>query len=170
MGRDVCVFYDSDHGRWIAYYCGTVNGNGERRRAMVARTAPTPEGPWSEEETAVRTVGNPESPYVVQRGPWYHLWQQMSVYRSDDPLDFNDAESVAHMTGLWYNGKWPPEVIEHEGQFYIAAYGRGLHVARLQWHQRTPEEVGVWRKRWLAYLSEEHRKPRERERLRRARK
>ena len=166
MGRDVCVFHDADNRRWIAYYCGTANVNGERRGAMVARTAPTPEGPWSETETAVRTVGNPESPYVVKRGKWYYLWQQMSVYRSEDPLDFNDAELIAHMTGIWYNGKWAPEVIEHEGQFYVAGYGRGIHLARFQWNEKTPEQVADWRSKWQAYLAEESRKRLERERLR----
>jgi len=167
MGRDICVFHDSDRERWIAYYCGTVNLNGERRGAMVARTAPSPEGPWSEKETAVRTVGNPESPFVIQRGQWYYLWQQMSVYRSDDPLDFDRAELIAHMTGIWYNGKWAPEVIEHQGQFYIAGYGRGIHVARLQWQKKTPHQIATWRENWAAYLAEEHRKRLERERRRR---
>jgi hypothetical protein len=167
MGRDVCVFHDADKKRWIAYYCGMANTAGGRKGAMVARIAPSPEGPWSEEETAVRTVGNPESPFVIQRGPWYYLWQQMSVYRSADPLDFDDAELVAHMTGIWYDGKWAPEVIEHAGQSYISGYGRGIHVARLRWKEKTPDEVAAWRDKWNAYLSEEHRQRLERERRRR---
>lgn len=166
MGRDVCVFRDTERARWIAYYCGTVTRGDERRGAMVARTAPSPEGPWSEEEIAVRTAGNPESPFVIRRGGWYYLWQQMSVYRSDDPLDFDDAELIAHMTGIWYGGKWAPEVIEHDGQHYIAGYGRGIHVARLRWREKTAAEVAAWRAAWTAYLAEERRKRLERERAR----
>ena len=132
---------------------------------MVARTASSPEGPWSDGEIAVRTVGNPESPYVIQRGRWYYLWQQMSVYRSDDPLDFEEAELIAHMTGIWYNGKWAPELIEHDGQCYIAAYGRGIHVARLRWRKKTPDQIAAWRENWNVYLSEERRKRLERQRM-----
>lgn len=166
MGRDVCVFHDEPNDRWIAYYCGVAEVAGERRGAMVARTAPAPEGPWSEEETPVRTDGNPESPFVVRRGPWYYLWQQMSVYRSNDPFDFNGAELVAHMTGIWYNGRWAPELFEHDGQWYVSGYGRGIHVARIVWREERPEEVAAWRAEWLDYLAEEHRKRRERERRR----
>lgn len=170
MGRDVCVFHDTADRRWIAYYCGTVNTDGKRKGAMVARTAPSPEGPWSDKESAVRTAGNPESPYVIKRGEWYYLWQQMSVYRAADPLDFDNAELIAHMTGIWYSGKWAPEVIEHEGRFYIAGYGRGIHVALLEWEGKTPDQVAAWRKRWNAYLAEEHRKRLEREEQRRKQK
>jgi len=166
MGRDVCVLYDEANARWIAYYCGTATVNGQRKGAMVARTAPTPEGPWTRQEIAVRTEGNPESPFVVKRGPWYYLWQQMSVYRSEDPLNFDNAPLVAHMTGIWYSGKWAPEVIEHEGQWHIAGYGRGLHVAKFNWVQKSPEQVDQWRKNWLEYLAEENRKRREREKAR----
>ncbi|MFO7958602.1 MAG: caspase family protein [Candidatus Brocadiia bacterium] len=167
MGRDVCVFHDEANERWIAYYCGTAEVDGRRRGAMVARTAPTPEGPWSEKEIPVRTEGNPESPFMLKHDGHYYLWQQMSVYRSTDPLDFNNAELVAHMTEIWYGGKWAPEVIEHGGEFYIAGYGRGIHVARLKWEQKTPEEVAQWRRKWLSYMEEELRKKRERERRRR---
>jgi len=166
MGRDVCVFHDADNRRWIAYYCGTVESNGERRGAMVARIAPSPGGPWSERETAVRIEGNPESPFVIQRGDWYYLWQQMSVYRSDDPLNFDRAELIAHMTGIWYDGKWAPEGIEDDSQYYIACYGRGIHVARLNWQEKTPGQVVAWREKWNAYLSEEKRRRLERERQR----
>ena len=66
MGRDVNVFRDEPNKRWIAYYCGNVKGPEGRHGVMVARTAPALEGPWSKEETPVRTEGNPESPFVVR--------------------------------------------------------------------------------------------------------
>lgn len=167
MGRDVCVFGDKANNRFIAYYCGTATVDGQRRGAMVARTAPTPEGPWSKEELAVKTDGNPESPFVIKRGEWYYLWQQMSVYRSKDPLNFNGAELVAHMTGVWFGGKYAPEVLEHDGKWYVAGYSRGLWVAEFKWESKTPAEVEQWRQQWLAYLKVEHAKRLERERKRR---
>ncbi|MFO8013483.1 MAG: hypothetical protein R6X20_09280 [Phycisphaerae bacterium] len=169
MGRDVCVFHDAARDRWIAYYCGTAEVDGERRGAMVARTAPTPEGPWSETETPVRTEGNPESPFVLKRGRWYYLFQQMNVFRSADPLDFNRPQ-IAHMTGIWYGGRYAPEVIEHEGRFYLAGYSRGIHVAEMRWAAKTPAEIEAWRKTELARIQKEReaarrrRQQRERER------
>jgi hypothetical protein len=170
MGRDVNLFHDADHERWIAYYCGTVTVGGERRGAMVARTAARPEGPWSDEEKAVLAQGNPESPFVLKRDGHYYLFQQMSVYRSADPLDFNRAELVAHMTGLWFDGKYAPEIIEDGREMYIAGYSRGLHVAKVKWVRKTPAEVAAWREQRLKYLEVENAKRLEREKKRAAEK
>jgi hypothetical protein len=41
------------------------------------------------------------------------------------------------MTGIWYSGKWAPEVIAHNGEDYLAGYGRGLWVAKLKWIEIT---------------------------------
>lgn len=165
MGRDVCVFHDEAAKRWIAYYCGMAEVAGRRHAAMVARTAPAPEGPWSEAETPVRTEGNPESPFVVRRGKHYYLFQQMNVFRSEDPLDFNRPQ-IAHMTGIWYNGKFAPEVIEDGGKFYIAGYGRGIHVAAFEWQSKTPAEIETWRGTDFARILSERKAAAERRRKR----
>jgi len=166
MGRDVCLFHDEANARWIAYYCGTATVGGQRRGAMMARTAPALEGPWSEKEIPVRTDGNPESPFVLKHGDYYYLWQQMSVYRSNDPLNFTGAEMIAHMTGTWYAGKYAPEVIRDGDSYYIAGYSRGLHVARMKWVSKSPEQLDRWRAEWNAYYAEEMRKLQERRRRR----
>ena len=163
MGRDVCVFRDEPNRRWIAYYCGTVPGPEGRRGAMVARTAPALEGPWSQEETAVRIAGNPESPFVVRHAGKYYLWQQMSVYASDDPLEFTRAPLVAHMTGTWFDGKYAPEIVETGGQWYVAGYSRGIHVSKIRWEERPLAEIAVWREKWAVYLREEEEKRQDRE-------
>ena len=167
MGRDVAVFWDEPNKRWIAYYCGNVKKPEGTRGAMVARTASALEGPWSKEETAVRTEGNPESPFVVFHAGKYYLWQQMSVYASDDPLNFNDAPLVAHMTGLWFNGRFAPEIVENDGQWYVAGYSRGLHVAKFRWERKTLAAIEAWRDKWNAYLREEEMKRQQREEARR---
>jgi hypothetical protein len=48
------------------------------------------------------------------------------------------------MTGIWYGGKWAPEVITHEGQDYLAGYGRGLWLARLNWVEMTRSEADAY--------------------------
>ncbi len=167
MGRDVCLFHDEANERWIAYYCGTATVDGKRKGAMMARTAPAPEGPWSKEESAVLTEGNPESPFVLKHGDYYYLWQQMHVYRSADPLNFNGALLVNQMTGTWYAGKYAPEIVRDGDDWYVAGYSRGIWVCRMKWVQKTPEQVAEWRKKWDAYYAKEMEALHERERQRR---
>lgn len=140
MGRDVNLFHHVDADRWQATYTGGWPGG--EGHAMVARTAPKLAGPWSDPPFAVKTEGNPESPFLVKRGEGYYLFQQMTVYRSDRPTHF-DGEPLTHMTGIWYGGKWAPEVITHEGQDYLAGYGRGLWIAKLNWQPMTPAQVEI---------------------------
>jgi hypothetical protein len=138
MGRDVNLFHDVERNRWQATYTGEWPGG--EGHAMVCRTAPKLPGPWSDPPSAVRTEGNPESPFIVRRGRHYYLFQQMEVFISDRPTHFA-GEPLTHMTGIWYSGKWAPEVISHNGQDYLAGYGRGLWVARLKWDEMTPSEA-----------------------------
>jgi hypothetical protein len=138
MGRDVNLFHDVKRRRWQATYTGSWPGG--EGHAMVARTAAELAGPWSDPPLAVKTEGNPESPFLVRRGGRYYLFQQMQVFVSDTPTRFG-GEPLTHMTGIWYGGKWAPEVITHEGRDYLAGYGRGLWLARLKWVEMTPPEA-----------------------------
>jgi hypothetical protein len=45
------------------------------------------------------------------------------------------------MTGIWYGGKWAPEVISHNGEDYLAGYGRGLWVAKLKRVEMTSSQA-----------------------------
>jgi len=59
---------------------------------------------------------------------------------SDRPTHFG-GEPLTHMTGIWYGGKWAPEVISTGGEDYLAGYGRGLWVARLKWVEMTTSQA-----------------------------
>jgi hypothetical protein len=100
------------------------------------------------------------------RGQRATFEEQMSVYASDDPLDFNQAPLVAHMTGLWYNGKYAPEIVQDGGQWYVAGYSRGLHVARFTWQRKTLADIADWRDTWNDYLRKEQLKRQQREEAR----
>ena len=165
MGRDVCIFRDEPGSRWIAYYTGKPSDPAIRGDTMAARTAGKLEGPWSANVAAVRREGNPESPFVLRHRGRYYLWQQMTVYVSDDPMNFNGSE-IAHMTGIWYGGKYAPEVIEHEGQHYLAGYSRGIWLAKLKWMEKSADEITAWRKEWREYLERERQLREAREALR----
>ena len=142
MGRDVQLFKDGE--RWIAYYCA---------RGMTARTAPALEGPWSEQEIDIAVTGNPESPFVLRHDDKYYLWQQMFVYVSSDPLKFPDSP-ITKMTPGWSHGKYAPEIIESNGQFYVAGYGRGIWLAKMKWEKKAAEEIEQWRATELKAIRE----------------
>lgn len=136
MGRDLMIFHNTLNAQWYAFF--------EYRGRMAARTARHPLGPWSKQVENLGHKGNPESPFMIQRGDDFYLWEQMNVFHSKDPMKFTERP-IAHMTGIWYHGKYAPEIIIHDGQYYIAGYGKGLWLARMQWEPRTMEEINAWR-------------------------
>jgi hypothetical protein len=154
-GRDICVYRDPNSSRWYAYYCGhSVNKAGRKHGAMVARTASRLIGPWSEEPITVRSSGNPESPFVLDYKGKYYLFQQTTVFMSDTPTSF-EGQPIHHLTGLWYGGKYAPEIIVHDGQYYFAGYNRGLHIAKLKWTIKSHEEIQAWRETTYRNIQEE---------------
>jgi hypothetical protein len=85
---------------------------------------------------------NFECPHVVRVGGYFYLFctqnyapgrQQTSVYRSADPTYFglhDDGNFVGHLPVA------APELIHHEGQWYLAALNPeldGIRIARLKW-------------------------------------
>lgn len=71
------------------------------------------------------------------------------------------------MTGLWFNGRFAPEIVENGGQWYVAGYSRGLPVAKFRWERKTLVDIEAWRDQWNAYLREEEMKRQQREEARR---
>ena len=85
--------------------------------------------------------GDAECPFVLARSDAFYLFRNQrygpnnlnTQYRSTDPLDFgvNDDSKII--------GTLPvaaPEIIRHDGDYYIAALKRqlnGIRVARLKW-------------------------------------
>ncbi|NLF38556.1 hypothetical protein GX586_03880, partial [bacterium] len=107
-----------------------------------SRTAPAPEGPWSATAKPVRTVDNPESPFVVRYGDGYYLWQQMPVIYSTNYLDFN-GPLVAHMTKQWFSGRYAPEILHHNGQYYVSGYSSGIWLARMRWEIEEVDDADL---------------------------
>ncbi len=85
---------------------------------------------------------NFECPHVVRVGGWFYLFhtqnyaagkQQTSVYRSADPTWFgidDDANFVCHLPVA------APELIQHEGRWYLAALNPeldGIRLVELHW-------------------------------------
>jgi Secretion system C-terminal sorting domain len=125
MSRDVMIFNNKAvDNKFYGYFLQNVTGGAD----MVCRTAPTPEGPWSATFTPVRANGNSESPFVIKRGAWYYLFQQMQVIASQSPTDFN-GNAIATLAQFRY----APEVLLVGGQYYLAAYSDGLWICKLKW-------------------------------------
>ncbi len=150
MGRDVCVLDDREaSGRWIAYYTSPEPGvnPATRDHTIRARTAERLEGPWSEEATEIPPLTPPpdgypfvyaESPLVVKRGGSYYRFEQLHVYRSDDPLKW-DGPPVANLAPRDPLKRLAPEIVTREGRDYLLAYQwrgrdeRGIFLAPLRW-------------------------------------
>jgi hypothetical protein len=99
---------------------------------MVARGGQAGSGPWSA-----------ECPFVVELHPGqfylfrtqhYGLSQQTSVYFSHDPMEFGIDHDEGHLVCTLPVAA--PEIIQHEGRYYIAALLptlKGIRIARLEW-------------------------------------
>jgi hypothetical protein len=84
-----------------------------------------------------------ECPFVVElEKAQYYLFRtqrygkdaQTSVYFSSDPLNFGIDEDRGHFVATLPLAA--PEIIEHEGQYFIAALLpslKGIQIARLRW-------------------------------------
>lgn len=150
MGRDVCILDDREHsGRWIAYYTSPEPGinPATRDHTIRARTAQNLEGPWSESAIEIPPITPPapgytfvyaESPLVVRRGNYYYRFEQLEVFRSDDPLKWQ-GPAVARLAPRDPLKRLAPEIVTDNGRDYLVAYQwrgrdpRGIYLARLIW-------------------------------------
>ena len=150
MGRDVCILDDRERsGKWIAYYTSPEKGinPATRDHTIRARTAENLEGPWSESAVEIPPITPPakgytfvyaESPLVVRRGGDYYRFEQLEVFRSDDPLKW-EGPPIARLAPRDPLKRLAPEIVTHEGRDYLVAYQwrgrdpRGIYLAPLVW-------------------------------------
>ena len=155
MGRDVCILDDrAQSGRWIAYYTSPEPGinPATRDHTIRARTSTSLTGPWSEDAVEIPPRMPPargytfvfaESPLFVYRQGYYYRFEQMHVFRSTDPLVWND-EPVANLLPQNPIRLLAPEIVSHEGRDYLLAYQwlnndeRGVFLAPLAWDKVEP--------------------------------
>ena len=146
MPRDLMLFDNrARDGKWYAFFTDIAPGKFPERKdnTVSFRTAAKLEGPWSA-KTHVGVVSPPpkgyvfanaESPFVFFRDGLYYRFEQLNLLSSRD-LTAWAGPPVAELNPkpLQYLA---PEVIEHEGRLYVAAYkdhGRaGIFMARLGW-------------------------------------
>jgi hypothetical protein len=153
MPRDVMIFDNrSRDGLWYAFYTDIVAGKYPDRQdhTVSFRTAKDLNGPWSADQTDVGVVTpgkpgnrwnfvNAESPFIVYRDGWYYRFEQMNVLASRDVQKW-DVPILTCLTGTDAWGFIAPEIIEHHGDQYIAAYKyneqrNGIYMARLVWEE-----------------------------------
>jgi len=130
---------------WHCYYTGSSPSNS--LGYIYCRTSPDLEK-WSPSCVVCYggLVGNgrwiTECPHVVEPGPgWFYLFrnqyygrkQRNWVYRSNNPLHFAIDDDTNLVCSLPVAA---PEIIHHEGKYYIAALNPdldGIRIARLKW-------------------------------------
>ncbi len=150
MGRDVCILDDrKQSGNWIAYYTSPEKGinPATRDHTIRARTAKRLEGPWSKQATEIPPITPPpagykfvyaESPFVLRRGNAYFRFEQLFVFRSNDPLKWT-GPPVADLAPRDSLKRLAPEIVSHEGEDYLLVYQwrgkdpRGIYLAPLVW-------------------------------------
>ena len=133
-------------GLWHCYYTAFPNKQG----AVFCRTS-TDTVTWSGSKTvafggqAGTGPFSAECPFVVKLQDRFYLFRTQrygkdavtSVYHSKDPLNFGVNDDAGHfLTTLPIAA---PELIEHEGQWYIAALLpslKGIQVTRMTWERR----------------------------------
>ena len=147
MPRDVMLLDNRAHdGKWYAFYTDIVPGKyADRKNHTVScRTAPKLAGPWRD-NVDLGVVSPPpagyvfmmaESPFILSRKGWFYRFEQLNVLASKD-LSRWSGPATASMAGKNEFEYLSPEIVEHEGRAYLAAYkdhGKGgIHVVRLGW-------------------------------------
>jgi hypothetical protein len=154
MPRDVMVLDNRRRdGKWYAYYTDIRPGKYPERKdhTVSVRSAPAWDGPWSAAaDLGVLTPpprGYPfayaESPFVLFRGGFYYRFEQLHVYASREPTQWA-GPAIANLSGTNVFEYLSPEVIEHEGAQYLAAYkdhGRaGIWLVKLGWRKGAGAE------------------------------
>ncbi len=146
---DFAIWQVAD-GSWQLWSCIRHTNHPGRTRVFhrwegAALTEPdwTPKGiTFRGDGTVGETVGGMQAPHVVHIGGAFYLFhtqqyapgrQQTSVYRSTDPTWFgidDDSNFVTHLEVA------APEIIRHEGRWYLAALNPdldGIRVTTLDW-------------------------------------
>jgi hypothetical protein len=134
-------------GGTYCYYCtNPEGGKGDGKGVVSCRTSPDLKT-WSESKrvacggSAGTGWTSAECPFVIIHDGWYYLFRtqrygqgaQSRVYRSKDPMDFGIDDDRFLVGALPVAA---PEIIDHEGQTYIASLLPqldGIRIARLGW-------------------------------------
>lgn len=150
MGRDVCILDDRDNsGKWIAYYTSPEKGvnPATRDHTIGARMAEELTGPWSEDAIEIPPITPPfqgyefvyaESPLVIKRGEYYYRFEQLFVYCSQDPLEW-EGPPIAELAPKDHIKRLAPEIVNYQGHDYLLAYQwrgddpRGIYLIKLVW-------------------------------------
>jgi hypothetical protein len=148
MGRDVCLFDNrARDGLWYAVFTDIRPGKYPERKdhTVACRTAPKLAGPWSAEKPDLGVLTPPppgylfafaESPFVFFRKDRYVRFEQLHVYASESLTRWPSAP-IAVLSGKNPLEHLSPELVEHEGKTWVAAYrdhGRaGIWLAKLAW-------------------------------------
>ncbi len=137
------------NGLWHCYYTAYPN----RQGAVYCRTS-TDTRHWSDVHRVAfggEADTNPysaECPHVVELSPGeFYLFRTQRygqraisrIYHSTNPLDFGIDNDAAHLVGSLPVAA--PEIIRHQGQWYIASLRpdlKGIRLARLEWVPVTP--------------------------------
>lgn len=149
--RDAMVVFVEEEQLYYCYYVAGVglrnDGSPDEKGAVYCRTSKDLVN-WSESKIVSRggRTGNGwgahECPHVVRVGDYYYLFRTQRygkdnithIYRSKDPLDFGIGTDEGYFVTTLPVAA--PELIEYDGQWFIAALKPsldGIRLSRLEW-------------------------------------
>jgi hypothetical protein len=144
VGSDYYCYYTAFPDRKGAVFCRTSQ---DLRRWSASKTVAfggsAGTNPWSAECPHV-VFHDQSGYYYLFRTQRYGMNAQTSVYRSRDPLDFGVNDDRYLLCRLPVAA---PEVIRHEGQWYIASLLpslKGIRIAQLAWVPRPTPGPGLY--------------------------
>jgi hypothetical protein len=168
-------------GLWHCYYCACPSTPDGVKGAVYCRTS-LDLMTWNESRLVSKggRAGDghvsAECPFVVEseagqfylfRTQHYGKNQQTSVYFSRDPMDFGVDQDEGHFVCTLPVAA--PEIIKHEGQYYIAALLpslKGIRIARLEWVAaksvseeeaaqvlKRDQKIRLWGHEWVAHTA-----------------
>ncbi len=156
-GRDITLVDNRDvDGKWYAVLCAKTKFAGGYKGFVKYACATNIAGPWSElkEMTTRDYWQDVESPSMVRRNGWYYLFLQDAVYAQPCITDYFDPAPHAKLHSF---SRSPlrgiaPEIIQHQGKYYMATYNtmsgtarEGIEIRPLHWKPSvtTVEEAGA---------------------------
>lgn len=141
---------------WAMYYTDVVRRGGAHvvayRTSSDLRRWSAPGSAFTDATTELDNVSVTESPYVVERDGWFHLfvgprngYVGTDVLRSADPFSFALDGWAGHVP------LHAAEVVRHDDEWWATGAGwfqRGLHVAPLEWRAgatpwQSPDAVAL---------------------------
>ncbi len=152
--RDITLVDNRDvDGKWYALMCQKTSFKPGVPGFVQYTSATNLLGPWSalKEMATQDHWQDVESPSMVRRGGWYYLFLQDQIFAQPNITDYFEHPVHADLSSFAGQSSGSrtlrgiaPEIIQHEGKYYMATYNtldgnpcEGIEIRPLHWKPAT---------------------------------